>query len=82
MLFRSRCTTAEQHLRQETAKRAEAAATIGPAPLVERAAPAALAPLSKVAAWLCLWELAAPTGYVFGGQLPLPVPGRRPRSYP
>lgn len=77
-----RCTTAEQHLRQETAKRAEAAATIGPAPLVERAAPAALAPLSKVAAWLCLWELAAPTGYVFGGQLPLPVPGRRPRSYP
>ena len=38
-----RCTAVEQRLRQEAAKRAEAAATIGPAPLVERAAPAALA---------------------------------------
>ena len=42
-----RCTAVEQRLRQEAAKRAEAAATIGPAPLVERAAPAALASFCK-----------------------------------
>ena len=67
-----RCTTAEQRLRQETAKRAEAAATIGPAPLVERAAPAALAPLAgrRLAVplgvsrpyRLCIWGPTAPTG--------------------